>query len=259
MLIRALSGAILVILCVGMGLIYQVAKTQIALSEKKSDFVSAVSHELKTPLTSIRMYAEMLKSGWIKDKEKERSYYDFILSESERLSRLIGNVLHLSGIGSGGNALALTVKTPLEVLSFVESKVRSQIESAGFTLTLKVPSELGDTAIRIEDDSITRIFINLVDNALKFAKSAVRKEIEIGLRVEGERVTFFVRDFGPGVPTAQQRKIFELFYRAESELTRTTPGTGIGLALVRELATKLGARVDVTNCAPGAEFRVIFS
>jgi signal transduction histidine kinase len=100
--------------------------------------------------------------------------------------------------------------------------------------------------------------INLVDNAIKFSAGAERKEVEIAARRQGPRVVFGVRDFGPGVRRAEMKKLFELFYRPADELTRSTAGTGIGLGLVRQLAAAMQATVDVRNCAPGAEFRVVF-
>jgi two-component system phosphate regulon sensor histidine kinase PhoR len=261
-LVFTLSGLILVAMIVGVFLIYRLTAAQIDLSEKKSDFVSAVSHELKTPLTSIRMYAEMLKFGWVADKEKEESYFEFICSESERLSRLIGNVLQLAGLSQDDSPLQLRPASADEVLNLVSESVRSQVEQAGFQLSVSAEHGEGFNLAGIENDALIRIFINLVDNALKFSKESSRKEVQIGYRVEGyagaKEVVFFVRDFGPGVLPAQQKKIFQLFYRSESELTRTTPGTGIGLALVKELSRRMNARVDVANCDPGAEFRVIF-
>jgi two-component system, OmpR family, phosphate regulon sensor histidine kinase PhoR len=116
-----------------------------------------------------------------------------------------------------------------------------------------------DAAVAVDADGFAQIFINLVDNALKFSAGAANKTIEITARSAGDGgVLFTVRDFGPGVPKAQMKKIFELFYRVESELTRETVGTGIGLALVRQLALAMRARIDVRNCEPGAEFRLQF-
>src|SRR6185503_18908652 len=113
------------------------------------------------------------------------------------------------------------------------------------------------TAIVVDADAFAQIFINLVDNALKFSAGAVTKTVELASRRETDGgVLLTVRDFGPGVPKAQMRKIFELFYRPETGLTRETAGTGIGLALVRELATAMGATIDVRNREPGAEFRL---
>ena len=115
------------------------------------------------------------------------------------------------------------------------------------------------TAVVVDADCFAQIFINLVDNALKFSAGAAVKTVEIAARRASDGgVLFTVRDYGPGVPKAQMKKIFELFYRAENELTRETVGTGIGLALVRQLAAAMGARVDVRNCEPGAEFRLQF-
>jgi signal transduction histidine kinase len=116
------------------------------------------------------------------------------------------------------------------------------------------------TAVVVDLDCAAQIFINLVDNALKFSTGAAVKKVDIAARrgTDGS-VSITVRDYGPGVPKPQMKKIFELFYRAENELTRETVGTGIGLALVRQLATAMGARVDVRNCEPGAEFRLHFT
>lgn len=104
-----------------------------------------------------------------------------------------------------------------------------------------------------------QIVINLVDNAIKFSAKAGVRRIEIALRMIIGAPVLSVRDWGPGVPADQARKIFELFYRVENELTRETVGTGIGLALVRQLAGAMNARVDVVHRDPGAEFRVWFT
>ncbi len=115
--------------------------------------------------------------------------------------------------------------------------------------------------IDVEEDAFTQIVINLVDNALKFSAQAQHRVVRVELSAtDGPRpqVTFAVRDYGPGVEPDQMKRIFHLFYRVGSELTRTTPGTGIGLALVKELANKMHADVDLRNRQPGAEFRVTF-
>jgi signal transduction histidine kinase len=107
-------------------------------------------------------------------------------------------------------------------------------------------------------DAFTQIIINLVDNAIKFSRKSDRKVVELGCtRLAGKSVRFSVRDYGPGIAPNQMKKIFQLFYRAENELTRETVGTGIGLALVRQLASRMKGRVDVTNRSPGAEFGII--
>ena len=113
--------------------------------------------------------------------------------------------------------------------------------------------------IQVDADAFAQIFINLVDNAIKFSARAQVRSIDIGCHLDRHGdVVFTVRDYGPGVPRDQMRKIFRLFYRSENELTRESVGTGIGLALVRELVLAMHGQVDVANQEPGAEFRVAF-
>jgi signal transduction histidine kinase len=249
------SVTLAVVLCGGFWLMYRLAAGQMRLARQQQDFVSAVSHELKTPLTSIRMYGEMLRAGWA-DEAKKQTYYDYIHSESERLSRLIDNVLKLARFSRGAQTLELKPVPVAELVDIVRSKVGSQVERAGFELALRNDAP-ADAAVRVDADAFVQIFINLVDNALKFSAAAPAKRVELACRRESSGALLFtVRDFGPGVPKEQMKKVFELFYRAESELTRETVGTGIGLALVRQLAAAMGGKVDVRNCEPGAEFRV---
>ena len=111
----------------------------------------------------------------------------------------------------------------------------------------------------MDADCLTQVMINLVDNAIKFSAKAAQKLIEVRCRLEPEgRIRLSVRDHGPGVARNQAKKIFRMFYRSESELTRETVGTGIGLALVHQLVLAMNARVDVVNRDPGAEFRISF-
>ena len=250
------SLTLAVVLIGGFLLMYRFAVGQLRLARQQQDFVSAVSHELKTPLTSIRMYGEMLKAGWA-DEAKKQTYYDYIQSESERLSRLIDNVLQLARLTRSSQRVEAKSVPVSELLDLVRSKVATQVDAAGFELRVRndVPAE---AAVLVDADCFAQIFINLVDNALKFAAGAATKAVELGCRREPDgSLLFTVRDFGAGVPKAQMKKIFELFYRAEDELTRETVGTGIGLALVRQLATAMDARIDVRNCEPGAEFRLL--
>jgi signal transduction histidine kinase len=245
------------VLCGGFFLMYRFAAGQIRLARQQQDFVSAVSHELKTPLTSIRMYGEMLKAGWADDAKKQ-TYYDYIHGESERLSRLIDNVLQLARFTRNAPQLDMKRVTVAELMDIVRSKVSTQAERAGFRIDVRNDAA-ADVDVLIDPDCFTQVVINLVDNALKFSAAAERKAVEIACRRERDgRVLFTVRDFGPGIPKGQMKKIFDLFYRPANELTRETVGTGIGLALVQQLVTAMGGRVEVRNCAPGAEFRLSF-
>ncbi len=251
-----LAAILLLVLCGGFYLMYRLGAGQIDLARQQQDFVSAVSHELKTPLTSIRMYGEMLREGWASE-EKKKTYYDYIFEESERLSRLIANVLQLARMTRNHLQVETKPQSVAELMDGLRSRVSSQVERAGFELNLTCEADTEPAIIQVDADGFTRIFINLVDNAIKFSSAAEQKVIDIGCqRLHDGSVQFSVRDYGPGIPADQMKKIFGLFYRSENELTRETVGTGIGLALVHQLARAMGGQVDVVNCEPGAAFRV---
>ena len=239
--------------------LYRMGLSQIKLTRQQQDFVSAVSHELKSPLTSIRMYGEMLKEGWA-DEGKRQQYYEFIHDESERLSRLISNVLRLAKITRNEPQFDLKPTKVVDLMSNTESKISNQIERAGFELRFQTFNDADQATISIDQDCFAQIIINLVDNAIKFSKAAEYKVIEVSSKLSKDgRILFSVRDYGPGIPKDQMKRIFELFYRSESELTRETVGTGIGLAIVHQLTLAMNGNVDMINAEPGAEFRIWFS
>lgn len=258
-LVDALAVTLGAVLLLGMLVFYRLGAGQIALAQRQRNFISAVSHELKTPLTSIRMYAEMLRAGWISEAAKQKAYYDYIYFESERLSRLIANVLQLAKLDNHRERLQLTNIAPEQLLQRIETKVAAQIEAAAFHLRL-IPAATNteNVLVAADEDAFFQIIINLVDNALKFAAGAEQKVIDIGLKISARdrEAVFFVRDYGSGVERKQMKKIFQLFYRPGDELTRTKPGTGIGLALVVQLAERMRAKVDLLNRQPGAEFQI---
>ena len=251
------SAVVLAIVLVGGCLmLLRLGQRQLALARQQQDFVSAVSHELKTPLTSIRMYGEMLREGWA-DEAKRKTYYDFIFYEAERLTRLINNVLQLARVSRNEQAGTLTDMTVGEALAELKPRLESQLEPSEFDLLMTGTDEVESARIKIDIDWFIQIFINLVDNAVKFSANGAQKRVDIRCqRMQDGKVQFSVRDYGPGIDPDQMKKIFKLFYRSENELTRETVGTGIGLALVHQLASAMQTEVDVVNCEPGAEFRL---
>ncbi len=244
------TAVLVLVSCAGFFMVYRYGIRQIELARQQQDFVSAVSHELKTPLTSIRMYGEMLKSGWVTE-DKKPGYYDFIFSESERLSRLISNVLRLSQISRDQLTLSLEPRSVAELMDLARSKLQSLAEQSNVELQFELPDNLSEAKLAVDDDAFLQVLINLVDNALKYSRKASQKEIVISCLKQGERVAVTVTDHGPGVPRRHLKKIFEPFYRAENELTRKSKGTGIGLALVRGLVEQMGGSVTGSNGAGG--------
>ncbi len=221
----------------------------VRFAERRSNFVAAVSHELKTPLTAIRMYAEMLRDDLVSSEEKRRSYYEIITLESERLTRLIQNVLELAKLERGARSMALEVGDPAQVLQDVARMLGPHAAERGFDLV--VEAQPGGTAAYFDRDALTQVLVNLVDNAVKFSSEARDRRIVLRVEQNPGWISVWVRDHGPGVPPRQLRRVFEPFFRGERELTRKTQGTGIGLALVGGLIRGMGGRVKASNAPDG--------
>lgn len=252
------SIVLLLVLSGGFLLMYRLGLRQISLGRQQQDFVSAISHELKTPLTSIRMYGEMLREGWA-EEDKKKAYYDYIFAESERLTRLINNVLQLARMTRNDLKIDIRSYSLGEIIDTLRSKVTSHIEQQGFELDMQCEESLRNKHINVDMDYLIQVIINLTDNAVKFSSKADIKRIDIRcLDESGHRVRISIRDYGPGIAKDQMKKIFRLFYRSENELTRDTVGTGIGLALVNQLTHAMQGSVDVVTHEPGAEFILSF-
>lgn len=251
--VYALSALLLAAGVLGLAALYRMVSVVVTFAERRSNFVAAVSHELKTPLTAIRMYGEMLRDGMVPSEDKRAEYYRHITVESERLSRLINNVLEFSRLENGTREAALSVGSVAPVVREVAELLRPHVEGQGFALQLEIAPDL--QPVRFDHDALVQVLCNLVDNAVKYAGAASPKQIVLRCGRDGSGVFVTVRDHGPGVPARHLGKIFEPFYRGESELTRRSKGTGLGLALVRGLAERMGARVSGRN-APGGGFEV---
>jgi signal transduction histidine kinase len=232
------------IILIGLFAIYQSARAVVALSERRSRFVSSVTHELKTPLTNIRMYIEMLEQGIAPDHEREQEYFRILGSESSRLSRLINNVLEYSKLEKKQLHLDLQRGTLQEVIQEVKEVMQEKLVQDGFDLKVErreVPP------FKYDREAMIQVLINLIDNSMKFGRSSPTRRITIKIWPEGDTVKISVSDTGPGIPDSGLKKIFEDFYRVDSDLTRTTGGTGIGLALVKKLVTAMGGTVQAKN------------
>ncbi len=253
-----ISFILLLILCGGFLVLYFLGLKQITLARQQQDFVSAVSHELKTPLTSIRMYGEILREGWTTE-EKRKQYYNYIYEESERLTRLINNVLQLARMTRNELPVDLKPCTVAILIDNIHSKISSQVERARFKLALRCSENIKEKEILVDADYFIQVIINLVDNAIKFSAKAEVKKIDIQCKpINNSKIQFTVRDYGPGIAKNQVKKIFKLFYRTENELTRETVGTGIGLSLVKQLIGSMNAKIDITRTNPGTEFQITF-
>ena len=253
-----LGAVVLIILGGGLVAIYRLTKSELNLAKKRQDFISAVSHELKTPLTSIRMYAELLQNSWVANEEKKQKYYGQIASEADRLTRLIQNVLNLSKLDGDRWNVQLTKDRPKAVLDDFVATYSKNVEKHGFELTVSSDTDVRDITLMMDKDAIMQILMNLVDNSLKFSKDADYKMIVIELRIKETDVYLAVRDYGPGIPPAEMKKVFQEFYRVENEMTRRTSGTGIGLSMVKKLCTLTNMKIEMENAGPGLRTKIHF-
>jgi signal transduction histidine kinase len=200
------------------------------------------------------MYSEMLEKNWVSSREKVAEYYKNMRQESERLSRLIENVLDFSRIQRGRKKYAFNLGNLNKCIADVVEMMRPYAAQHGFTIQTQL-AELGQTAF--DADAVTQIIVNLLDNAVKYARNAEDKTVTIRTGTDGRFVLIEVEDHGPGVPHRQRKKIFEEFYRVGAEATRETTGTGLGLALVKKFAQAHNGFVEILSARPsGAIFRV---
>ncbi|MGD2068443.1 MAG: HAMP domain-containing sensor histidine kinase [Gemmatimonadota bacterium] len=212
----------------------------------RAQFVSSVSHELKTPLTSIRMYAQTLLMGRHRGEANRRSYLETIVNESERLTRLINNVLDFSRIESGGRSYRMAPASLESVVSDSARAMSYPLEQGGFDLRVHIDD--GIPEVRCDRDALTQALVNLLSNAVKF--SGDERVIELELVRENGDAALRVRDHGRGIEKRHHEAVFEQFFRAPEAETDGVPGTGLGLALVAHLARAHGGRVELDS-APG--------
>ena len=225
------------------------------LSELKSEFISNVSHELKTPLSIISMFGELLSMGRTRSPEQATEYAEIIRRESVRLSRLIDSVLDFSKIERGVDVYEFADDQNLaEIVERGLDLSRHRLERAEMELVADLEVDL--PPVRIDGNAMTVAVLNLVDNAIKYAADG--KKLEVALRRADDGVELVVRDFGPGVPEDEHEAIFERFYRSRTVRLKPIRGSGIGLALVKHIAEAHGGEVRVSagENGSGAAFRL---
>lgn len=258
-LLLFLGFVVLFVLAAGLIAVYRLTQSEVSLAKKRQDFISAVSHELKTPLTAIKVSAELLQQYDSKMSEEKRlQKYSQIARESDRLTRLIQNVLNLSKLD--GNRWVANIKKdrPKAVLDDFVTMYSKNIEDHGFELTVSCDTEVDSVQLMMDRDAVMQILTNLVDNSLKFSVKADYKMIVIELRMAVDHVYLAVRDYGPGIPQSEMKKVFQEFYRVENEMTRTTQGTGIGLSMVKKLCTLSNMKIEIENANPGLRTKIHF-
>lgn len=241
--ISLLVAVLLLAIGVGGWLLVTDLRRQLTLARQKTDFVSNVSHELKTPLTSIRMFSELLAEGRVTDVAKQRNYLQVITAEAARLTRLINNVLDFSRLERGEKKYAFTRCDLGAVVTETVETYRPHLEQAGFKLELDTPP--APVFVNGDRDALAQVLVNLLSNAEKYANG--QKEIRVELRQCAQPLPFLelrVLDRGLGVPPGTEERIFEQFYRAHDSLSSGIQGSGLGLTLARQIARAHGGEVS---------------
>jgi len=234
------------VILMGLFAIYRSARAVADMSERRSRFVSSVTHELKTPLTNIRMYVEMLEQKIAPDPRREQDYFRILGSESTRLSRLINNVLEFSRLEKKNRRFEMAPGRFDEVIDEVSGIMQEKLRQEGFVLRVE---NRCDHPFAYDREAMVQVLVNLIENSVKFGRHLPEKSITVSLVPAGRWMTIRLSDTGPGIPRRALKKIFDDFFRVADDPARPIAGTGIGLALVRRFVQAMGGSVSAENNA----------
>ena len=219
----------------------------------QTDFVNKVSHDLRTPLTSIRMFVETLQLGRLQDPERQAEALEIIADETARLSTLINRLLDWARMESGKRTFQLRRQRVEEIVDAALQAFEPQRLAGGTELTRSVEANL--PLVAADPQALTEAVLNLLNNAHKYTGPV--KKIAVTARREGPSVVIRVSDNGPGIPRRDQKRIFDKFYRAQDPLARSIEGTGLGLAMVKHIVRAHGGHVAVeSEVGKGAAFSI---
>jgi signal transduction histidine kinase len=230
-------------------------RSVMVLSERRAAFVSAVTHELRSPLTTFRMYAEMLAEGMVRDEQQRRTYLETLRVEADRLSHLVDNVLQYARL-ERGRAGRRPVAIELErLMQQVTERLPQRAKQAGMILQESPPPADSQHQVWTDPAAVEQILFNLVDNACKYAATANDRRVHLHWSLGNRVVQVRVSDHGPGISAAQSRKLFQPFSKTDQEAAQSAPGIGLGLALCQRLAQDVGGRlIHLPENGSGAVF-----
>ena len=222
----------------------------VSLSERRAAFVSAVTHEMRTPLTTFRMYTEMLLKGMVPDEAKRLRYLDTLRVEADRLSHLVSNVLAYARLERNRTADRAETLPLASLIDRVRDRLNERVERASMTLVVDASESASSVNVQADASAVEQILFNLVDNACKYAASATDRRIHIEADCCDRRVILRVRDHGPGIAQPDTRRLFKPFCKSARDAANSAPGVGLGLALSRRLARHMRGRLDLDQETP---------
>jgi signal transduction histidine kinase len=235
--------AIATILGFGIVLTVRAVSHELELARLKSDFVSTVSHEFKSPLTSISHLAEMLQAGSVPSDERRQRYYDVLVEQSSRLTSLVTNILDLARIEEGRKEFVFESVELGDLVRDLVTTTQQRVGHEGFAIEARIEDAL--PSVRVDRSAISQAITNLLDNAMQYSRDG--KEIGVEVSASQQRVRVAVKDSGAGIPADEVDKVFERFYRGGDAHTRAVKGSGLGLTLVKEIVEAHGGTVRVES------------
>lgn len=249
-MLGALAALGVTLLILGI-VVYRESTRAMREAGQRVSFVNQVSHELKTPLTNIRMYAELLGRRLPEEDVKAKHHLDVVVNESERLTRLINNVLTFGREERGKLTLRTNDLLPDESVGAILLRLKPMLDEKGITIRFS-PGAPG--TMQIDSDVLEQILVNLASNVEKYGSSG--GEMNVQTKREGSVLVLTVADNGPGIPPAHRERIFTPFHRVSDKLTEGVAGTGIGLSIARSLARLHGGDLRLLPSRTGACFEV---
>jgi signal transduction histidine kinase len=245
---------VLVVLIFGIALTIRATDREARLAQAKSNFVSNVSHELKTPLSLLSLFSEILELGRVNSEEKKTEYYKIIRHESLRLNKIIDNILDFSKIEAGRKIYNFANGDVAEVIESVLSSYRYQIVNSGFHIQTNIQAEL--PPVSIDRDAMAQAISNLLDNAIKYSREV--KQLSITTERRGPHLSIEIADRGIGIPRAEHAKVFEKFYRVGNGLVHDVKGSGLGLSLVKHIIEAHKGTISVdSDVGKGSRFTIL--
>lgn len=247
--------ALNIVLILAVWMVFRNVKREVQLAQNKADFVSNVSHEIRTPLALISMFAETLEMGRAPTEDKKQEYYSIISKEANRLTGIVNKILNFSQTEANKKILRPTALNVSEAVQSILKTYDFHLRSKGFEYQLTTPPD--ELIIHADHEAFSEVMINLIDNAMKYSVDAKRIEISFGRDQQQGFVA--VKDYGIGISANDQKHIFDKFYRVSSGNLAKSQGTGIGLALVKQLVEAQRGKVHVlSELGIGSTFTLYF-
>jgi signal transduction histidine kinase len=245
-LLLILMSAVGIFTLAGAYFVIRVVRKELALARMQNDFVAAVSHEFRTPLTTLRQMTEALDDGRVKTEERRASYYRSLAGATNRLHRLVEDLLDFRRMQSGALEYRRTQLNARELTQRLVHDFQREAEAQGFTV---IADAAPDVELVADAEALSRALWNLLDNAVKYSGSA--RSIELAVERRDGAVAWSVRDHGIGIPARELSQVFEKFYRGDEARRSGIRGTGLGLAMVQQIVDAHGGRISIAS-EPGA-------